>query len=136
MNRVARDTVVRTSKPPVRVLVVEDDPNSRWALTALLKRMGYDCRTAEDGRQAIEAVSAFQPQIILMDLMMPGLDGLAATRQLKGDDATRAIPILAVSADDTPTGRAAALKAGCDDFVPKPIFFEDLIRRLRRQIRP
>lgn len=128
--------MIRTTRRPLRVLVVEDDSNSRWALAALLKRMGYECETAEDGRQGIRAVADFQPQIILMDMMMPELDGLEATRRIKADATTKAIPILAVSADDTPTGRAAALEAGCDDFIAKPILLEELVRKLRRQIRP
>src|SRR4051812_22210339 len=80
-----------------RLLIVEDDPSNRWALCTLMNRMGYDCRVACDGREALEAVGDFGPQAILMDLGLPVLDGLEATRRLKADARTREIPVLAVS---------------------------------------
>lgn len=118
-----------------RVLVVEDDSASRWALCALLRRLGYDCQAAADGREALRAVAECVPRVILMDLMMPGIDGLEATRRLKADDRTRAIPILALTGNVTPGGVSAARQAGCDEFVPKPVVFHDLLERVRRRVR-
>lgn len=115
-----------------RVLIAEDDPHSRWVLCALLKRLGFDCRTASDGREAMSLVEQFRPEIILMDLMMPGVSGLDATRALKSDDRTRDIPIVALTGNITPGFERAAEEAGCDDFVPKPIVLQELLERVRR----
>jgi two-component system cell cycle response regulator DivK len=120
----------------IRVLVVEDDPNSRWLLCTLLKRMGFECRSAEDGQEALALVRSFTPEVIVMDLMLPVLDGLAATKQLKSDAATQNIPILALSADATDAGFDAARKAGCDDFMPKPVVLDALIHWVREHARP
>src|SRR3954454_20975697 len=87
-----------------RILIVEDDPNCRWVLCALMRRMGYDCQVARDGREALELVESSEPQVILMDLMMPVLDGLEATRRLKADARTRGIPVLALTGNVTPHG--------------------------------
>lgn len=114
----------------MRVLIAEDDPNSRWVLSALVRRMGFDCRAVSNGREALELVPAFRPRVILMDLMMPELDGLEATRRLKADPWTRGIPILALTGDVTSRNEAAAQAAGCDAFVPKPIVWPSLQARL------
>ena len=116
----------------LRILVVEDDPGSRWVLCALLKRVGHECEVATDGREALGKVASFEPQVILMDLMMPVLDGWEATRRLKADARTRGIPVLAMTGDVTPRGESAARRAGCDDFVPKPVILDDLLDRLDR----
>ena len=123
----ASPPTLRGSRATIRVLIVEDDPHSRKALTTLLKRHGFDCRTAEDGYLALEAVDSFVPDIILMDIMMPGLDGLETTRRLKNDASTKAIPILALTANVTPSGRSAARNAGCDDFMGKPVVLHQLV---------
>ena len=97
----------------LRVLVVEDDPNSRWVLCALMRRLGYNCQVATNGEEALQMVESFAPQVILMDLMMPVLDGLEATRRLKADAKTRGIPVLALTGNVTPAGESAARMAGC-----------------------
>jgi DNA-binding response OmpR family regulator len=135
MSIVTTGTTIRTPPWTGRVLIVEDDPNSRWALCAILKRIGFECRTADDGRQALAAVANDAPDVILMDLMMPVLDGLETTRRLKADATTRSIPILALTANDTPSGRSDARSAGCDDFIPKPIVLEVLLQRIGRHLR-
>jgi hypothetical protein len=98
--------VARATTPPQpggawacgpRVLIVEDDPGSRWALCALMRKLGYDCRTATNGREALEVAGSFAPQAILMDVRLPVLDGLEATRRLKADARTRGIPVLALT---------------------------------------
>src|SRR3982751_6298969 len=81
MNRL-KSSQVPGCRQGARILIVEDDPNSRWILCALLKRLGYQCQVATNGQEAMEAVQDFGPQVILMDLMMPVLDGLEATRRL------------------------------------------------------
>jgi CheY-like chemotaxis protein len=119
-----------SSHPGLRVLVAEDDPSNRWVLCALLRRMGYDIRAAADGREALRLVRTFAPQVILMDLMMPVLDGLEATRRLKADARTRDIPVLALTGNVTPAGESAARRAGCDEFLHKPVILKELIDRL------
>jgi CheY-like chemotaxis protein len=115
-------------------LIVEDDPNSRWVLCALLKRLGYDCCVATNGQEALDMVEDFGPQAILMDIMMPVLDGLEATTRLKANARTRGIPILALTGNVTPSGISAAQEAGCDDLLAKPIVLQDLITRLQRHL--
>ncbi len=115
-----------------RLLIVEDDPNSQWVLCALLKRLGFECRVANDGQEALEAVDQFRPEVILMDLMMPRLNGLEATRRLKSDERTRQIPILVLTGDWTSRNIEAANSAGCDDLLPKPVVLPELLGRIQK----
>jgi CheY-like chemotaxis protein len=123
----------KTRKPSlgIRLLIAEDDPNSRWVLCALLKRLGYDCRVAADGREALALVDQYRPDIILMDLMMPGINGLEAIRRLKADEKTRHIPVLVLTGDLTNRNVQAARAVGCDDFMPKPIVLPELLGRIQ-----
>lgn len=136
MTTLAMHRVTKNDLSGCRVLIAEDDPNSRWVLCALMKRLGFDCRTAANGREVLDQVEEFRPQLILMDLMMPGLDGIEATRRLKADLRTRDIPVLALTGDITPRNESAARDAGCDDFIPKPIVLPELMKRVRRQLDP
>jgi len=124
------------SPPNLRVLIAEDDPGSRWALSTLLRKLGHDCAVACDGREAMAKVEAFAPQAIVMDLMMPVLTGLEATRLLKADPRTRAIPIVALSANVTGSGAREARRAGCDAFLTKPLALPDLLATLRAHAAP
>ena len=130
-----RQSSPRNSREPLRVLIVEDDPGSRWALGALFKRLGYHCLTAADGDEGLTMVDAFRPQVILTDMMMPGMDGLEFVRQLKNDDRTRSIPVLMLTADATGLGESAARAAGCDGFLPKPIVLAELVSRIQASVR-
>lgn len=120
----------RQSPAGTRLLIAEDDPNSRWVLCALLKRLGFECRVASNGREALDLVEQFRPNVILMDLMMPGLNGLEATKSLKSNDRTRDIPILVLTGDLTARNLQAASAAGCDDFLPKPVVLPDLLEHI------
>ena len=97
----------------------------------LLKRLGFDCRVANDGQEALEIVNQFRPDVILMDLMMPGLSGLEATRRLKSEERTRQIPILVLTGDLTARNIEAANAAGCDDLLPKPVVLPELVERIK-----
>jgi CheY-like chemotaxis protein len=110
-----------------RILIVEDDPHSGWLLSAVLRRLGYDCEIARNGAEALEQVGSFEPEVILMDLMMPVLDGAEATRRLKTRSETRDIPVIILTADATPAGEAAAWRAGCDDLLTKPVVLDRLL---------
>jgi two-component system, cell cycle response regulator DivK len=119
-----------------RVLIVEDDPGSRWALCALMRRLGYDCRTATNGREALELAGSFAPQAILMDVRLPVLDGLEATRQLKADARTRGIPVLALTGYTSPHRLSAMRRAGCVEVLAKPIVVQELLDRLAHHLPP
>jgi len=127
-----RETAARAGEP--RVLILEDDPGSRWVLCALMRRLGYDCRAATNGREALELAESFGPQAILMDVRLPELDGLEATRRLKADARTQGIPVLAVTGNTSPTRLSAARRAGCDEVLAKPIVFQELLDRLGRHL--
>ncbi len=101
------------------ILVAEDHADSREALRALLEASGYEVHVAADGREAVAAALALQPDLILMDLMMPEMDGLEATRTLRGQDAFRQVPILALTALEGSQQRA--IEAGCNDHLLKPM---------------
>ncbi len=126
---------LHNSPEPLRVLIVEDDPASRWALGALFKRMGYRCLTAANGEEGLGMVEPFRPQIILTDLMMPGMDGLEFVRQLKCRDRTRSIPVLMLTAAATGVEESAARTAGCDGLLSKPIVMAELLGRIQASLR-
>lgn len=114
------------------LLVVEDFEDSRFMLRRLLEIAGYRVVEASDGEQAVELTVQKRPALILMDLSLPKLDGLAATRKIRQHQSMGKVPILAVSAHDAPESRIEALEAGCDEYVTKPIDFDNLNALLKR----
>ena len=98
----------------------------------LLEMAGYDVLEASDGEQAVQMAVESKPALILMDLSLPKLDGLAATREIRQKKGLKRIPIVAVSAHDSPESRVEALQAGCDEYVTKPIDFDHLHALLQR----
>jgi len=104
-----------------RILIVEDNAMNLDMLSRRLARRGHEVLTATDGRAGIRSAQAERPDIVLMDLSLPGLDGWEATRLLKADDATRGIPVIALTAHAMAGDREKALAAGCDDYATKPI---------------
>jgi two-component system cell cycle response regulator DivK len=113
-------------------LVVEDFEDSRFMMRRLLEMAGYGVLEASDGEQAVQIAVEARPVLILMDLSLPKLDGLAATRQIRRKKGLKKVPIVAVSAHDSPQSRAEALDAGCNEYVTKPIDFDhlrDLVQR-------
>lgn len=113
-------------------LVVEDFEDSRFMMRRLLEMAGHKVLEATDGEQAIKLALKEHPSLILMDLSLPKLDGLAATRKIREHREFRHIPIVAVSAHDGPESRAEALAAGCNEYVTKPIDFDDLTGVIRK----
>jgi CheY-like chemotaxis protein len=112
------------------IMVVEDNELSRDALARRLERRGYRVLLAVDGEQAIETARTGRPDLILMDLGLPRVDGWHATRQLKSDPATQRIPIIVLSAHAMTNDRDNALQAGGDDFDTKPIRFQPLLEKI------
>jgi DNA-binding response OmpR family regulator len=104
-----------------RILVVEDDEGSRELVTSILTDAGYEVEAAEDGIAALARVPAVRPDLVLLDLMMPGLDGYEVCRRLKREPRTGHIPVIVVTAMGKAANMDTALASGADDFVPKPI---------------
>ena len=113
------------------VMVVEDFEDNRFMMRRLLEMSGYNVIEAINGEEAIEIALRERPALILMDLSLPRVDGLAATRQMRQHSELSQIPIVAVSAHDTTDFHAEALAAGCNDYVTKPIDFDELEELLK-----
>src|SRR5262245_17645810 len=114
-----------------RLLLVEDNEESRDGLSRCLRRKGYEVLTAADGRQGLEAARAAPPDLVLMDMSLPVLDGWAATRQLKADARTRHVPVIALTAHAMAGDREKALAAGCDEYDTKPVEFARLLGKIQ-----
>jgi len=110
-----------------RILIVEDNMDNYELVRFVLDRAGYDVFLAVNGRDGVDAARAQKPDLILMDLGMPEMDGWIATEKLKSDDATKSIPLYALTAHTLPHDRKRALKAGCDGYVPKPIHMKGFV---------
>jgi len=117
----------------MRVLVIEDDTQVRTALSRALKFEGYDVETAGDGAEGLERVLTAAPDAIILDVMMPHVDGLEATRRLRARGDTT--PILMLTARHEVSDRVAGLDAGADDYLVKPFALEELLARLRALLR-
>ena len=115
---------------PTTVLVVEDFEETRSILRLLLEMSGYRVAVATNGQQAIEVARQERPNLILMDLSLPVMDGLAATRLIREDPELRQVPIVAITAHDTAEYRDRAFTAGCSEYLTKPIDFGQLGKML------
>ena len=115
-----------------RVLIVEDNEMNRDVLSRRLVRRGYDVMLAIDGSHGLAMAQSAEPDLILMDLGLPEPDGWECARRLKADEATRHIPIIALSAHAMVGDRQKALDAGCDEFDTKPIDFGGLLAKMDR----
>lgn len=113
-----------------KVLLVEDNEENRDALSRHLRRKGYEVQIAVDGRGGVEVARERMPDLILMDMSLPVLDGWQATQQLKAAPETRGIPIIALTAHAMAGDREKALEAGCDDYDTKPIEFARLLAKI------
>lgn len=118
-----------------RILVVDDDEMNRDMLSRRLERKGFQITLAVNGKEAIAKAQAENPDLILMDLSMPVLDGYEATRQLKADPATQPIPIIGLSAHAMVGDREKAIQAGCDDYDTKPVELPRLLGKLDQYLK-
>ena len=118
-----------------RILIVDDNVTNLKLVSYLMKAKGYEVGTAVDAESALEEVRTHRPRVILMDLQLPGVDGLQLTRQLKSDPATREIIVIAVTAYAMKGDQERALAAGCDDYVTKPIDTRGLPETIERHLR-
>jgi len=122
--------------PRAHVLIVDDEPTSREIVGIMLSGMQMTVAQAANGFEALERVSEQTPDVVLMDLLMPAMDGLEATRRLRAQPATAHVPILALTALAFPADREKAQEAGCDGFLLKPFTRRDLIAALEPFLPP
>ncbi|MER0095453.1 response regulator transcription factor [Corynebacterium sp. KPL2699] len=117
----------------MKILVVDDEQPVRESLRRSLRFNGYDVLTASDGLEAVEAVRSENPELLILDVMMPNMDGLEVCRTLRSEGWDR--PILVLTARDGVSDRVAGLDAGADDYLPKPFALEELLARVRSLVR-
>ena len=115
---------------PVKILLVEDNEMNRDMLSRRLLRNGFEVVMAVDGQQAVDMATSDKPDIILMDMSLPVLDGWEATRQVKANAATKAIPVIALTAHAMAEDEQKARAAGCDDFDTKPVDIARLVGKI------
>ena len=114
-----------------KILLVEDNELNRDMLSRRLARSGYEVAVAVDGAQGIEMARSLTPDVILMDIGLPGIDGLEATRRLKAEPGTSAIPIVALTANAMAGDQEQALAAGCDEYDTKPVDITRLVGKIQ-----
>lgn len=118
-----------------RILIVDDEAAARTALATLLRRQGYQVRDAASGEEAIAECTAFRPDLILLDIVMPGLSGFEVCRQIKATPETRLTPIVLITGLSQTGDRIEGINAGADDFLSKPLDFNELLARTRSLLR-
>lgn len=119
----------------MKILLVEDNEMNRDMLSRRLERKGYEVVIAVNGQEGVELVSSTRPDLILMDLSLPIIDGWEATRRIKADPATARIPVIALTAHAMAEDRAKAMAAGCDDFDIKPVDLPRLLEKIDALLR-
>jgi two-component system cell cycle response regulator DivK len=117
-----------------RILVVEDQPDNRQIIRDMLADGGYEITEAENGEAALAAIAKQRPDLILMDIQLPVMDGYTATRHIKTDPDLRSIPIIAVTSYALSGEEKKAREAGCDDYVPKPYSPRQLLAKIRQYL--
>ena len=123
-----------TDDTPPLILVVDDYQDAREMYAEYLQFSGFRVAEAKNGNEAVEQAMALKPDLILMDLSLPGMDGWEATRLLKADETTKHIPIVALTGHALAGASEGARKAGCDSFVTKPCLPDDLVVEVRRML--
>jgi CheY-like chemotaxis protein len=125
---------MRSDGDMVRVLLVEDNEMNRDMLSRRLSRKGFEVVMAVDGEQALQMAASEAPALILMDMNLPVIDGWEATRRLKADAATAAIPVIGLTAHAMEGDRDKCLQAGCDDYDTKPVDLPRLLEKMQAQL--
>ena len=125
--------LVRADGSRLRVLVVDDEPNLREVLSRTLRGDGWDVESAATGQQALDVAADFVPDVVVLDIMLPDIDGYAVLRALRQSEPS--VCVLFLSAQDEPSDRIAGLTAGGDDYVTKPFSLEEVLARLRGLVR-
>ena len=125
----------RVATAPARILIVDDERKNRELLKVMLEPEGYVLVTADSGDEALVAVAGQPPDLILLDIMMPGMNGYVVTSRIKGDPATRHIPVILLSALDDRNSKMHGLSAGAEDFLTKPVDRTELCAHVRTLLR-
>ena len=120
----------------LRILLVEDNEMNRDMLSRRLVRNGYEVLLAMDGQQGVDMALSEHPDLILMDMSLPVIDGWEATRRIKANDATRRIPVIALTAHAMAGDREKAMEVGCDDYDTKPIEISRLVGKMAALLKP
>jgi len=115
-----------------KILLVEDNELNRDMLSRRLRKKGHEVLIAVDGEEGVSMARSERPQVVLMDMSLPKIDGWEATRQLKADGGTASIPVIALTAHAMRGDREKALEAGCDDYDTKPVDFARLLEKIER----
>jgi putative two-component system response regulator len=118
-----------------KILIVDDESSARFALELLLRREGFEVHEVHDGASALVECSTFRPDLILLDIMMPGMDGLEVCRRIKSTPETRLTPVVLITGLSATEDRIKGINAGADDFLSKPIDFSELLARTRSLLR-
>ena len=118
-----------------RILIVDDESAARMALATLLRREGFDVRDVSDGAAALAECASFRPDLILLDIVMPGVDGFEVCRRIKATPETRLTPVVLITGLSATEDRIKGINAGADDFLSKPIDFNELLARTRSLLR-
>ncbi|MFZ5628688.1 MAG: response regulator [Spirochaetota bacterium] len=129
MSSVSQDNTPRrllAQDRPAQILIVDDNNSNILILERMLQKLGYSPESTDNGRQAFSYITGKKFELILMDIMMPGIDGLELTRAIRNAESAQNPVIVAVTADVTPQNRDACFLAGVDDFLPKPVDFQAL----------
>ena len=119
-----------------RILLVEDNEMNRDMLSRRLVRNGYDVSIAVDGQQGVDMAASEQPDLILMDMSLPVIDGWEATRRVRANETTRKIPVIALTAHAMAGDREKAIEAGCDDYDTKPVEIARLLGKIAALLKP
>jgi two-component system, OmpR family, response regulator MprA len=123
------------NQPQLKVLVIDDEENIIELIKLGLKYEGFQVESASDGSEGLAAAQRIDPNVIILDLMLPGMDGLEVMRQLRMNPTTRDIPVLMLTAKDEVQDRVTGLKTGADDYLAKPFSFEEFVARIRAILR-
>ena len=123
----------RGATPEARLLVVDDEPNIRELLSASLRYAGFEVETAADGQQALALAESYRPDLLVLDVMMPGLDGFGVVRRLR--QAGRRTPVVFLTARDAAEDKVSGLTLGGDDYVTKPFSLDEVLARIRAVLR-
>jgi CheY-like chemotaxis protein len=118
-----------------KILYVEDNDDNIYMLSNRLRRRGYEVVVARDGMQGVAMAKSEQPSLIIMDLVLPDIDGWEATRRIRSEPLTREIPVIALSASVTSEDKDRSIAAGCDDFDTKPVQLERLMQKMELLLR-
>jgi DNA-binding response OmpR family regulator len=121
--------------PPARILIVDDERHNRQLLEVILEPEGYLLATATSGEEALAIVAQQPPDLILLDVMMPGMDGYQVAARIKADGATKDIPVIMLTALDDRSSRIHGLRVGAEDFLTKPVDRAELCVRVKKLLR-